>query len=82
MLQKELLYAALGTGFTCLATVLGAATVFFFRRDLSVAPGTGETSGNKASKRSIFDFVLDIFRRQTALFCYLCKQFERLWRNW
>lgn len=35
MLQKELLYAALGTGFTCLATVLGAATVFFFRRDLS-----------------------------------------------
>ena len=35
MLQKGLLYAALGTGFTCLATVLGAATVFFFRRDLS-----------------------------------------------
>lgn len=35
MLQKELLYAALGTGFTCLATILGAATVFFFRRDLS-----------------------------------------------
>ena len=35
MLQKELLYAALGTGSTCLATVLGAATVFFFRRDLS-----------------------------------------------
>ena len=37
MLEKELLYAALGTGFTCLATVLGAATVFFFRRDLSPA---------------------------------------------
>ena len=37
MLEKELLYAALGTGFTCLATVLGAATVFFFRRDLSSA---------------------------------------------
>ena len=35
MLQKELLYAALGTGFTCLATVLGAATVFFFKKDLS-----------------------------------------------
>ena len=37
MLQRELLYAALGTGFTCLATVLGAATVYFFRRDLSAA---------------------------------------------
>ena len=37
MLQQELLYAALGTGFTCLATVLGAATVFVFRRDLSPA---------------------------------------------
>ena len=37
MLEKELLYAALGTGFTCLATLLGAATVFFFRRDLSSA---------------------------------------------
>lgn len=37
MLEKELFYAALGTGFTCLATVLGAATVFFFRRDLSAA---------------------------------------------
>ena len=35
MLQKELLYAALGTGFTCLATVLGAAMVFFFRKDIS-----------------------------------------------
>lgn len=34
MLQKELLYAAIGTGFTCLATVLGAAMVFFFRRDI------------------------------------------------
>ena len=35
MLQKELLYAALGTGATCLATVLGAGMVFFFRRDMS-----------------------------------------------
>ena len=34
MLQKELLYAALGTGFTCLATVLGAGMVFFFRKDI------------------------------------------------
>ena len=31
---RELSYAALGTGFTCLATVLGAAMVFFFRREL------------------------------------------------
>lgn len=37
MLQKELLYAAMGTGFTCLATILGAATVFFFRRELKAA---------------------------------------------
>ncbi|MDD3346689.1 ZIP family metal transporter [Oscillibacter sp.] len=35
MLQRELLYAALGTGFTCLATVLGAAMVFCFRKDMS-----------------------------------------------
>ncbi len=35
MLQKELLYAVLGTGFTCLATVLGAGMVFFFRKDIS-----------------------------------------------
>ena len=34
MLQRELLYAALGTGFTCLATVLGAGMVFFFKKDL------------------------------------------------
>jgi len=34
LLQKELLYALMGTGFTCLATVLGAGTVFFFRRDI------------------------------------------------
>ena len=34
MLQKELLYALLGTGFTCLATVLGAGTVYFFKEDL------------------------------------------------
>ena len=35
MLQKELLYALLGTGFTCGATILGAAMVFFFRKELS-----------------------------------------------
>ena len=35
MLQRELLYTAIGTGCTCLATILGAATVFFFRKDLS-----------------------------------------------
>ena len=35
MLQKELLYAALGTGFTCGATVLGAAMVFFFKKYIS-----------------------------------------------
>ena len=35
MLQRELLYAAMGTGFTCLATVLGAAMVFFFKKDMS-----------------------------------------------
>ena len=37
MLQRELLYAALGTGFTCLATVLGAGMVFFFKKDMSHA---------------------------------------------
>ena len=35
MLQRELLYAALGTGFTCGATILGAATVFFFKKDIA-----------------------------------------------
>ncbi len=35
MIQRELLYAALGTGFTCLATVLGAAMVFFFKKEMS-----------------------------------------------
>ena len=35
MLQRELLYAALGTGFTCGATILGAAMVFFFQKDIS-----------------------------------------------
>jgi len=34
MLQRELFYAAIGTGCTFLATVLGAAMVFFFRRDM------------------------------------------------
>jgi len=37
MLQKELLYAAMGTGFTCAATVLGAGMVFFFKKDMSRA---------------------------------------------
>ena len=35
MLMRELLYAAMGTGFTCLATVLGAGMVFFFKKDMS-----------------------------------------------
>ena len=35
MLQRELLYAAIGTGSTCLATVLGAAMVFFFKKEMS-----------------------------------------------
>ncbi|MBE6963701.1 MAG: ZIP family metal transporter [Ruminococcaceae bacterium] len=35
MLQRELLYAAMGTGFTCAATILGAGLVFFFKKDLS-----------------------------------------------
>ena len=35
MLQRELLYAAMGTGFTCLATILGASMVFFFKKELS-----------------------------------------------
>lgn len=34
MLQRELLYALLGTGFTCLATILGSAMVYFFKSDL------------------------------------------------
>ena len=35
MLERELLYAAIGTGCTFLATVLGAAMVFFFHKDMS-----------------------------------------------
>ena len=35
MLIRELTFAAIGTGFTCLATVLGAAMVFFFQREMS-----------------------------------------------
>ena len=35
MLQRELLYALLGTGFTCGATVLGAAMVFVFKKEMS-----------------------------------------------
>lgn len=37
MLIQELSYALLGTSFTCLATVLGSAMVFFFRQDLSAS---------------------------------------------
>ena len=33
MLMRELLYAAMGTGFTCFATFLGAGMVFFFKKD-------------------------------------------------
>ena len=35
MLQKELMYALLGTGFTCGATILGAAMVFVFKKEMS-----------------------------------------------
>ena len=35
MLLEELKYAAWGTGFTFLLTVLGAALVFFFKKDMS-----------------------------------------------
>lgn len=35
LLQKELLYALMGTGFTCLATIMGAGLVFFFKDDMS-----------------------------------------------
>lgn len=35
MLERELLYALMGTGFTCLATVFGAGMVFLFKKDLS-----------------------------------------------
>lgn len=35
MLQRELVYAAIGTGCTCAATVLGAALVFFFKKEIS-----------------------------------------------
>lgn len=34
-MEKELLYALMGTGFTCMATVLGAAVVFFFKSDMT-----------------------------------------------
>ena len=34
MLQRELYFALLGTGATCLATVLGAGTVFLFKKDM------------------------------------------------
>ena len=37
MMTRELLYAALGTGFTCIATILGAAMVFFFRKEMSAS---------------------------------------------
>jgi len=35
MLQRELLFALLGSGFTCLATILGAGMVFCFKKELS-----------------------------------------------
>jgi len=35
MLQRELMYALLGTGFTCGATILGAAMVFVFKKEMS-----------------------------------------------
>jgi len=35
MLQRELLFALMGTGFTFLATVLGAALVFLLRKEMS-----------------------------------------------
>lgn len=35
MLQRELLYALLGTGFTCLATVLGSGMVFLFKKEIT-----------------------------------------------
>lgn len=34
MLGRQLIFTIIGTGATCLATVLGAATVFFFKKDL------------------------------------------------
>lgn len=37
MLGRELLFALIGTGATFLATALGAALVFFFKRDMSAA---------------------------------------------
>lgn len=35
MLHRELLYAMIGTGFTCFATIVGAATVYFFKGEMS-----------------------------------------------
>lgn len=35
MLGRELIFAIIGTGATCLATVLGASMVFFFKKDMS-----------------------------------------------
>lgn len=34
-MKRELLFALLGTGFTCLATILGAGMVFLFKKELS-----------------------------------------------
>ena len=34
MLSRELYFAMLGTGATCFATVLGAGTVFLFKKDM------------------------------------------------
>ena len=34
MLEKQIIYALIGTGATCLATVLGAGMVFVFKKDM------------------------------------------------
>ena len=34
-MERELLYALMGTGFTCGATIVGAALVFFFKKDIT-----------------------------------------------
>ena len=53
MLPRELLYAALGTGFTCLATVLGAGMV---------NPKVLEMNGIDSKKYSGFAFGMGIER--------------------
>lgn len=36
--MQPVLWAAAGTGFTCLMTVLGASMVFFFRKRVTEGP--------------------------------------------